>query len=305
MLTDQEIAKKTSLLPIAKIAEKIGIREDEFESYGKYSGKIKLSILERLKDQPDGKLILVTAMSPTNFGEGKTLTSIGLGQALNRLGKKAIVAIREPSLGPVFGMKGGAAGGGYSQVLPMELINLQFNGDFSAVTTAHNLLAAMIDNHIIKGNELNIDLNRILWKRTMDMNDRALRNIVVGLGGSANGVPRETGFVITAASEIMAILALSESRADLKRRLGEIVVAYNNDQQLIRAKDLDAHRAMAVILNDAIMPNLVQTTENTPALVHAGPFANIAHGTNSILADKIALKLSDYVVTECGFVLFQ
>ena len=301
MLTDQEIAKKTSLLPIAKIAEKIGIREDEFESYGKYSGKIKLSILERLKDQPDGKLILVTAMSPTNFGEGKTLTSIGLGQALNRLGKKAIVAIREPSLGPVFGMKGGAAGGGYSQVLPMELINLQFNGDFSAVTTAHNLLAAMIDNHIIKGNELNIDLNRILWKRTMDMNDRALRNIVVGLGGSANGVPRETGFVITAASEIMAILALSESRADLKRRLGEIVVAYNNDQQLIRAKDLDAHRAMAVILNDAIMPNLVQTTENTPALVHAGPFANIAHGTNSILADKIALKLSDYVVTECGF----
>ncbi|HQN88416.1 MAG TPA: formate--tetrahydrofolate ligase, partial [Bacteroidales bacterium] len=277
MLTDLEIAKKTPLLPIAKIAEKIGILGDELESYGTYSGKIKLSILERLKNQPDGKLILVSAMSPTSFGEGKTLTSIGLGQALNRLGKKAIVAIREPSLGPVFGMKGGAAGGGYSQVLPMELINLQFNGDFSAIATAHNLLAAMIDNHIIKGNELNIDLNRILWKRTMDMNDRALRNIVVGLGGSANGVPRETGFVITAASEIMAILALSKSRADLKRRLGEIVVAYDNKQQLIRARDLEAHRAMAVILNDAIMPNLVQTTENTPALVHAGPFANIAH----------------------------
>lgn len=301
MLTDQEIAKKTSLLPIAEIAEKTGVREDEFESYGQYTGKIKLSILERLKNQPDGKLILVSAMSPTNFGEGKTLTSIGLGQALNKIGKKAIVAIREPSLGPVFGMKGGAAGGGYSQVLPMELINLQFNGDFSAITTAHNLLAAMIDNHIIKGNELSIDLNRILWKRTMDMNDRALRDIVIGLGGTANGVPRETGFVITAASEIMAILGLSESRADLKRRLGEIVVAYDNSQQLIRAKDLEAHKAMAVILNNAIMPNLVQTTENTPALVHAGPFANIAHGTNSILADKIALKLSDYVVTECGF----
>ncbi len=301
MLTDLEVAKQTTLLPISEIANHIGIQEDECESYGKYTAKIKLGILDRLKDKPDGKLILVTAMSPTNFGEGKTLTSIGLGQALNKIGKKAIVAIREPSLGPVFGMKGGAAGGGYSQVLPMELINLQFNGDFSAITTAHNLLAAMLDNHIIKGNKLQIDINRILWKRTMDMNDRALRDIVIGLGGSANGVPRETGFVITAASEVMAILALASSRADLKKRLGDIVVAYDINKQLVRASDIGAHKAMAVILNNAILPNLVQTTENTAALVHAGPFANIAHGTNSILADKIALKLADYVVTESGF----
>lgn len=301
MPTDQDLARQVKLKNIKEILEGLGISDDDFVSYGKYTGKIKLSVEDKFASQHDGKLILVTAMSPTNFGEGKTLTSIGLGQALNKIGKKGIIAIREPSVGPVFGMKGGAAGGGHSQVLPMEMINLHFNGDLSAITSAHNLLAAMLDNHVLKGNDLGIDVTNILWNRTMDMNDRALRQIVVGLGGRVNGIPRESGFVITAASEVMAILALAESRSDLKKRLGEIAVGYNFDQKLVHAKELQANNAMAVLLNDAIMPNLVQTSENTPALVHAGPFANIAHGTNSIIADKIALKLADYVVTECGF----
>jgi formate--tetrahydrofolate ligase len=301
MATDLEIARNVKLVEISKLLNQLNISEDDFVYYGKYTGKIKLSILEKLSSHPDGKLILVTAMSPTNFGEGKTLTSIGLGQALNRIGKKGIVAVREPSVGPVFGIKGGAAGGGHSQILPMEMINLHFNGDLSAITAAHNLLAAIQDNHILKGNDLRIDVTNILWNRTMDMNDRSLRQIVIGLGGRKNGVPRESGFVITAASEVMAILALASSRTDLKKRLGEIAVGYNYDGKLVYAKDLKANNAMAVLLNDAIMPNLVQTSENTPALVHAGPFANIAHGTNSILSDKIALKLADYVVTECGF----
>jgi len=301
MPTDLEIARKVKLVNVSNLLDQLGISEDDFQFYGKYTGKIKLGIMDKLASRPDGKLILVTAMSPTNFGEGKTLTTIGLGQALNKIGKKSIIAVREPSVGPVFGMKGGAAGGGHSQILPMEMINLHFNGDFSAITAAHNLLAAMLDNHIFKGNDLNIDVTNILWDRTMDMNDRSLRQIVVGLGGRINGVPRESGFVITAASEVMAILALADSRSDLKKRLGEIAVGYTHDRKLVYAKDLQANKAMAVLLNDAIMPNLVQTSENTPALVHAGPFANIAHGTNSIIADKIALKLADYVVTECGF----
>ncbi|MAT57031.1 MAG: formate--tetrahydrofolate ligase [Ignavibacteriae bacterium] len=301
MLTSLEISRKVKLHEIKNIIERLNISEDDFEFYGKYTGKIKLSLLEKLKSNPDGKLILVTAITPTSFGEGKTLTTIGLGQALNKIGKKGIIAIREPSVGPVFGIKGGAAGGGYSQVLPMEMINLHFNGDLSAITAAHNLLAAMLDNHILKGNKLGIDVTNILWNRTMDINDRSLRQIVIGLGGRVNGIPRESNFVITAASEVMAILALSTSRTDLKERLGEIVVGYSHDKKVVKAKDLQAHKAMAVLLNDAIMPNLVQTSENTPALVHAGPFANIAHGTNSVIADKIALKLADYVVTECGF----
>ncbi len=301
MPTDQDLARQVKLKNIKEILGILDISEDDFVLYGNYTGKIKLGVLEKFASRPDGRLILVTAMSPTNFGEGKTLTSIGLGQAIHRIGKKCIIAIREPSVGPVFGIKGGAAGGGHSQVLPMEMINLHFNGDLSAITAAHNLLASMLDNHILKGNDLAIDVTNILWNRTMDMNDRSLRQIVIGLGGRVNGVPRESGFVITAASEVMAILALAESRADLKRRLGEIAVGYNFDRKLVRAKDLQANNAMAVLLNDAIMPNLVQTSENTPALVHAGPFANIAHGTNSIIADKIALKLADFVVTECGF----
>lgn len=301
MATDLDIARKVKLISIKEILEQLSISEDDFDFYGKYTGKIKLSILDKLSTQPNGKLILVTAMSPTNFGEGKTLTTIGLGQALKRIGKKSMIALREPSVGPVFGIKGGAAGGGHSQLLPMEMINLHFNGDFGAITAAHNLLAAMLDNHILKGNDLRIDVTNILWNRTMDMNDRSLRQIVIGLGGRVNGIPRESGFVITAASEVMAILALAESRQDLKKRLGNIAVGFNYDQKLVHARDIQANNAMAVLLNDAIMPNLVQTSENTPALVHAGPFANIAHGTNSIIADKIALKLADYVVTECGF----
>ncbi|MBL1214042.1 MAG: formate--tetrahydrofolate ligase [Ignavibacteriae bacterium] len=301
MNSDLEIARNVKLNDIKVLLEQLEISEDDFEFYGKYTGKIKLSVLEKLKSKPDGKLILVTAITPTSFGEGKTLTSIGLGQALNKIGKNGIIAIREPSVGPVFGIKGGAAGGGYSQVLPMEMINLHFNGDLNAIAAAHNLLAAMLDNHILKGNDLGIDVTNILWNRTMDMNDRSLRQIVIGLGGRVNGIPRESAFVITAASEIMAILALATSRKNLKERLGEIVVGYTYDKKIVKAKDLDAHKAMAVLLNDAIMPNLVQTSEHTPALVHAGPFANIAHGTNSIIADKIALKLADYVVTECGF----
>lgn len=296
-----EIAQTKKLRHIRHLLDESGITDDDIELYGNYTGKIRLETLQKFSARPDGKLILVTAMTPTPHGEGKTLTAIGLGQALAKIGKKAIITLREPSVGPVFGIKGGATGGGHAQVLPMERINLDFNGDLPAVTTAHNLLAAMLDTHIFKGNDLRIDVTNILWKRAMDMNARSLRQIVIGLGGRVNGVPRESGFVITAASEVMAILALADSRADLKKRLGEIVVSYNHDRQVVKAKELQANNAMAVILNKAIMPNLVQTMEHTPALIHAGPFANIAHGTNSVLADKIGLKLADYVVTECGF----
>ncbi len=296
-----EIAQKATMKHMREYMAALNLEEDNFEFYGKYTGKIRLNVLEKFKDQPNGKLILVTAMTPTPSGEGKTLTSIGLSQGMQKLGKKSLVALREPSLGPVFGIKGGAAGGGYSQVIPMEHINLHFNGDIHAIGTAHNLLAAMLDNHIFKGNELDFDVTKRLWNRAMDMSDRSLRQIVLGLGGNVNGVPRESGFVITAASEIMAILALATSRADLKRRLGQIIVGYNKKGDAILAEELGAHEAMAVILNEAIMPNLVQTIEHVPALIHAGPFANIAHGTSSILANRIGLKLSDYVITEAGF----
>ncbi|MDN5324429.1 MAG: formate--tetrahydrofolate ligase [Thermosipho sp. (in: thermotogales)] len=301
MKSDIEIAKEAKLKHISEIAKNIGIEDDFLEPYGKYIAKIDTKILKSLENKKDGKLILVTAMTPTPAGEGKTTTSIGLSMALNRLGKKSIVTLREPSLGPVFGIKGGAAGGGYSQVLPMEDINLHFTGDIHAVSAAHNLLSAVIDAHIKFGNELGIDPTKIYWKRTMDMNDRALRKIVVGLGGSANGYPREDGFIITAASEVMAILCLAKDIKDLKERISNIVVAQTYDKKLVKVKDLKIEGAMAVILKDAIKPNLVQTIENTPAFVHGGPFANIAHGTNSIIATKIALKLSDYVVTEAGF----
>jgi formate--tetrahydrofolate ligase len=296
-----KIAQDAPLNHMRQFMADLELDEENFEFYGKYTGKIRLNVLEKFKDRPDGKLILVTAMTPTPAGEGKTLTSIGLSQGLQKIGKKPLVALREPSLGPVFGIKGGAAGGGYSQVIPMERINLHFNGDIHALSTAHNLLAAMLDNHIYKGNELDIDVTNTLWNRAMDMNDRALRNTVVGLGGKVNGVPRESSFLITAASEIMAILALATSREDLKKRLGKIVVGYKRSGEAVRARDLDAHKAMAVVLNEAIMPNLVQTLEHVPALIHAGPFANIAHGTSSILGNKIGLKLADYVVTEAGF----
>lgn len=296
-----EIAQRADMKHMREFMAALNLDEDNFEFYGKYTGKIRLNVLEKFNDQPNGKLILVTAMTPTPRGEGKTLTSIGLSQGINKLGKKALVALREPSLGPVFGIKGGAAGGGYSQVIPMEHINLHFNGDIHAIGTAHNLLAAMLDNHIFKGNELEIDVTNTLWNRAIDMNDRSLRQIVVGLGGKVNGVPRESGFVITAASEIMAILALATSRKDLKERLGRIVVGYNKNGDVVLASQLNAQDAMAVILNEAIMPNLVQTIEHVPALIHAGPFANIAHGTSSILANRIGLKLADYVVTEAGF----
>jgi len=301
MLSNIEIAKNVKLYHIRNLIEELGITDDDFEFFGKYTGKIRLETLDKYSDRPNGKLILVTAITPTKQGEGKTLTTIGLGQALAKQGKKAIITLREPSLGPVFGIKGGATGGGYAQVLPIERINLGFNGDINAVTAAHNLLSAMLDTHIFKGNDLHIDVTNILWKRAMDMNDRSLRQIVIGLGGRINGVPRESGFVITAASEVMAILALANSRTDLKKRLGEIVVGYTIEGEVVKAKDLQANNAMAVILNEAVMPNLVQTLEHTPALIHAGPFANIAHGTNSILADKIGLKLADYVISECGF----
>jgi formate--tetrahydrofolate ligase len=301
MTSNIEIAQRAKLIHIRNLMDDLGLTDDEFEYYGKYTGKIRLRALEKFSDRPDGRLILVTAMTPTRHGEGKTLTTVGLGQGLKRIGKKGLITLREPSLGPVFGIKGGATGGGYSQVIPMEMINLHFNGDLHAITTAHNLLAAMLDNHIFKGNDLRIDVTNMLWNRAMDMNDRSLRQIVVGLGGRVNGVPRESGFVITAASEVMAILALADSRRDLKSRLGEIVVGYTFDGDVVRAKDLKANNSMAVILNEAIMPNLVQTIEHTPALIHAGPFANIAHGTNSILANRIGLKLADYVFTECGF----
>ncbi|MDX1591791.1 MAG: formate--tetrahydrofolate ligase [Balneolaceae bacterium] len=279
----------------------LNLEEEEFEFYGKYTGKIRLNALANRQEKPDGKLILVTAITPTRAGEGKTLTSIGLGQGLKKIGKNPMITLREPSLGPVFGIKGGATGGGKAGLLPMERINLHFNGDLHAITTAHNLLAALVDNHLHHGNELGIDLTRPVWNRAMDMNERALRNVVIGLGGYPNGIPRESNFIITAASEIMAILALAESRRDLKRRLGNIIVGFTRNDEPVKASDLNAEKALAVVLNEAIMPNLVQTTEHVPTLVHAGPFANIAHGTNSVIANRMALKFADYVVTEAGF----
>lgn len=301
MLTDIEIAQNARLLPIEEIAGKLEIGRSDLELYGDYKAKIKDSVYDRVKDKPDGKLVLVTAINPTPAGEGKTTITVGLGQALERIGKKAIIALREPSLGPVMGLKGGAAGGGYSQVVPMEDINLHFTGDMHAVTAANNLLSAVIDNHIQQGNALGIDARRIVWKRCMDMNDRALRQIVVGLGGKPNGFPREDGFNITVASEVMAILCLASDINDLKERLGRIVVAYDYEGKPVTAKDLEVHGAMTLLLKDAIKPNLVQTLENTPCLIHGGPFANIAHGCSSLKATRLALKLADYVVTEAGF----
>ncbi|MBE7028271.1 MAG: formate--tetrahydrofolate ligase [Ruminococcaceae bacterium] len=301
MLTDIEIAQKAKMLPITEIAKKAGIKEDELELYGKYKAKLTNDLWERIKDNPDGKLILVTAINPTPAGEGKTMTSVGLGQALCKIGKNAIIALREPSLGPVMGIKGGAAGGGYSQVVPMEDINLHFTGDMHAITSANNLLCALVDNHICHGNKLSIDPTSITFKRVLDMNDRALRQIVVGLGGRANGFAREDGFNITVASEVMAILCLSKDLADLKERLGKIIVGRTYEGKTIMAKDLGAEGAMTALLKDAIKPNLVQTLENTPCIIHGGPFANIAHGCNSIIATKTAMKLADYVVTEAGF----
>ncbi|NLV89218.1 MAG: formate--tetrahydrofolate ligase [Tissierellia bacterium] len=301
MKTDVQIAQEAKMLPITEVASKLGIKEDKLIHYGKYKAKVSLDLLEELKDKPDGKLVLVTAINPTPAGEGKTTTNIGLSMGLNKIGKTAITALREPSLGPSFGVKGGAAGGGYSQVVPMEDINLHFTGDFHAITTAHNLIAALLDNHIHRGNELNIDPRRIVWKRVLDMNDRALRNIVIGLGGKSQGVPRQDGFDITVASEIMAIFCLSKDLEDLKERVGNIIVAYTYDGEPVYARDLNAQGAVAVLMKDAIHPNLVQTLENTPAFIHGGPFANIAHGCNSILATKLALKLAEYTVTEAGF----
>lgn len=299
--SDIEIAQCAKMKPITEIAEQCGILDDELEMYGKYKAKVSLDIFKRLKDKEDGKLVLVTAISPTPAGEGKSTTTIGLGQALNKIGKKALIALREPSLGPVFGVKGGAAGGGYSQVVPMEDINLHFTGDMHAITAANNLLSAAIDNHINHGNALRIDSRQIIWKRVLDMNDRALRSVVVGMGGKANGFLREDGFTITVASEVMAILCLSNDLMDLKERLGKILIAYDLDGNPITAKDLKVNGAMAMLLKEAIKPNLVQTLENTPALIHGGPFANIAHGCNSIIATKLALKLGDILVTEAGF----
>ncbi len=301
MKTDIEIAQEAKMLPIKDVAASIGIDEDDLELYGKYKAKISDELIERSKNNPDGKLILVTAINPTPAGEGKTTTSVGLGEAFGKLGKKAIIALREPSLGPCFGIKGGAAGGGYAQVVPMEDLNLHFTGDFHAITSANNLLAAILDNHIQQGNELGIDPRQIVWKRCMDMNDRVLRNIVVGLGAKTDGMVREDHFVITVASEIMAILCLADDMADLKRRLGRIIVAYSFDGKPVTADDLKATGAMAALLKDALKPNLIQTLEHTPAFVHGGPFANIAHGCNSVRATKTALKLADYVVTEAGF----
>lgn len=301
MLTDIEIAKQADIKPISDIAEKLGISADELEFYGKYKAKLPLSLLKKYENKEDGKLILVTAINPTPAGEGKTTVTVGLGEAMNRIGKKAVIALREPSMGPVFGIKGGAAGGGYAQVIPMEDINLHFTGDMHAITAANNLLCAIIDNHIQQGNELRIDPRRILFKRCLDMNDRALRNVVIGLGGKVNGVPREDGFMITVASEIMAILCLSSGIKDLKERLGSILAAYTYDGTPVYARDLNAVGSMAALLKDAIKPNLVQTLENTPALMHGGPFANIAHGCNSVTATRLALKLGDYCITEAGF----
>ena len=301
MKTDIEIARASTLEPIIDVAKKIGIDSDSVFNYGHHKAKISLDFIKSLENKPDGKLILVTAMTPTPAGEGKTTTTVGLGDGLNAIGKKAIVCLREPSLGPCFGMKGGAAGGGFAQVVPMEDINLHFTGDFHAVGAAHNLLSALIDNHIYWGNELGIDVRRITWKRVLDMNDRSLREIVSSLGGPGNGYPRETGFDITVASEVMAILCLATDLEDLERRLANIVIGYTREKKAICARDLNAHGAMTVLLKDAFMPNLVQTLENNPAFVHGGPFANIAHGCNTVLATKTALKLGDYVVTEAGF----
>lgn len=301
MLTDIEIAQQAELKPISQIAASLGIEETELEPYGRYKAKVNETLFARLKDKPDGKLILATAINPTPAGEGKTTTVVGLGQAMAKIGKKAVIALREPSLGPVFGVKGGAAGGGYAQVLPMEDINLHFTGDMHAITSANNLLCAMLDNHMQQGNLLGIDPRRILVKRCLDMNDRALRNIVVGLGGKINGIPREDHFIITVASEVMAILCLANDIDDLKKRLGEILVAYSYTGEPVYAKDLKAEGAMTALLKDAINPNLVQTLEGTPAFMHGGPFANIAHGCNSVRATKLALKLGDYAITEAGF----
>ena len=301
MKTDIQIAQEAQMMPIREVTAGFGITEDDMELYGKYKAKLSDELWNRIKDRPDGKLVLVTAINPTPAGEGKTTISIGLTQALNKIGKKAIVALREPSLGPCFGVKGGAAGGGYSQVVPMEDMNLHFTGDFHAITSANNLLAAMLDNHIQQGNELRIDTRNFVWKRCIDMNDRVLRNVVVGLGAKADGVVREDHFVITVASEIMAILCLCSNIRDLKERLGKIIVAYNMDGEPVTAADLKAVGAMAALLKDAIKPNVIQTLEHTPALVHGGPFANIAHGCNSVKATKMALKLSDIAVTEAGF----
>ena len=300
-MTDIEIAGNAKMKPIIEVARSLGIEDDEIELYGKYKAKISDQAIKRLSDKKDGKLILVTAVNPTPAGEGKTTTTVGLGMAMEKIGKKSVIALREPSLGPVFGIKGGAAGGGYAQVVPMEDINLHFTGDFHAITAANNLLCAMIDNHIQQGNQLDIDTRRILFGRVTDTNDRALRRVVVGLGGKADGVPREDRFMITVASEIMAILCLAESISDLKKRLGNILVAYTRDSKPVHASDLKAQGAMAALLKDAIKPNLVQTLENTPAIIHGGPFANIAHGCNSVRATKLAMKLSDYAITEAGF----
>lgn len=301
MLSDIEIAQRTTMKKIADIAADLGLSDDDIELYGKYKAKISLAVSERLKDKPNGNLILVTAINPTPAGEGKTTTMIGLAQSLNRLGKKTIVAMREPSLGPCFGIKGGAAGGGYAQVVPMEDINLHFTGDIHAITSANNLIAAMLDNSLHQGNPLRIDPRQIVWKRAVDLNDRALRHIVVGLGGKANGVPREDGFDISVASEIMGVLCLADSLSDLKARIARIIVAYNEDGEAVTVADLQAQGAVTLLLKDALKPNLVQTLDHNPVLIHGGPFANIAHGCNSIIATKLALKLADYTVTEAGF----
>ena len=301
MKSDIEIAQEAKMRPITDVAATLGLTDDDIELYGKYKAKVALSVWERLKDRPAGKLVLVTAITPTPAGEGKTTNTVGLGQALNRIGKKAVIGLREPSLGPSFGIKGGAAGGGYSQVVPMEDINLHFTGDIHAVTTAHNLLAAMLDNHLHQGNSLGIDPRQVVWRRVMDLNERALRHIVLGLGGRINGVPRESGFDISVASEVMASLCLATDLMDLKERFKRIVVAYTYDGKPVTANDLKAAGSMALLMKDAIKPNLVQTLEGTPAFIHGGPFANIAHGANSIIATRMGMKLGDYMITEAGF----
>nr|Q5XZD9.1 RecName: Full=Formate--tetrahydrofolate ligase; AltName: Full=Formyltetrahydrofolate synthetase; Short=FHS; Short=FTHFS [Peptoclostridium acidaminophilum]AAU84895.1 formyl-tetrahydrofolate-synthetase [Peptoclostridium acidaminophilum] len=301
MKTDVQIAQEAKMLPIMEVAKQIGLGEDDIELYGKYKAKISLDVYKRLADKPDGKLVLVTAINPTPAGEGKTTTNVGLSMGLNKIGKKTITALNEPSLGPCFGVKGGAAGGGYAQVVPMDDINLHFTGDIHAITTAHNLLAALMDNHIKQGNALGIDINKITWKRVLDMNDRALRDIVIGLGGTANGIPRQDGFDITVASEIMAIMCLATSLSDLKDRLSRMIVGYTSRRLAVTADSLTLRGALALLLKDALKPNLVQTLENTPAIIHGGPFANIAHGCNSVTTTKTALKIADYVVTEAGF----
>ncbi|MEN6325703.1 MAG: formate--tetrahydrofolate ligase [Syntrophomonas sp.] len=301
MKSDIEIAQAANMKPIGEVADYLGVKDDYLELYGRNKAKIALDIWDKIKDRPSGKLVLVTAITPTPAGEGKTTTTIGLGQALNQMGKKAVVALREPSLGPVFGLKGGAAGGGYAQVVPMDEINLHFTGDIHAVTTAHNLLAALLDNHLHQGNALNIDSRQVVWRRVMDLNERALRNVVLGLGGRLDGIPRESGFDISVASELMAALCLASDLMDLKERFKKIIVAYNRDGQPITADDLKAAGSMALLMKDAVKPNLVQTLENTPAFIHGGPFANIAHGANSIIATRMAVKLADYTITEAGF----